>query len=145
VDLSVWDTEKAFTSPGEDTTPSSTKKRKRGGELFPGEIWRARNVRVTCFVLTLSDTFRYEQVPNDFLGLRQPIRITTLTYISPSPSANHHHLLSGTRLGDVRRYDTRAARRPVADWKAIGKSGGVKLVEKGLDEQCVFLDSQSQL
>lgn len=76
-------------------------------------------------------------MPNDFLGLRQPIRISSLTYLSSPSSATHHHILTGTQLGDVRRYDTRAARRPVADWKGVGKVGGVKVVEKGLAEQCV--------
>lgn len=74
-------------------------------------------------------------MPNDNLGLRQPVHITSLTYLQPSSS--HYHLLTGTELGDVRRYDTRA-RRPVADWKGIGKIGGVKKVEKGFAEQWVF-------
>ena len=76
-------------------------------------------------------------MPNDNLGLRQPVHITSLSYISPS-SLSAHHLLTGTQLGDVRRYDTRAARHPVADWKGIGKIGGVKKVVKGFSEQCVF-------
>jgi hypothetical protein len=87
----------------------------------------------------------HEQVPNDYLGLRQPIRITSLTYLSPSASTSHHHILTGTQLGDVRRYDTRAARRPTADWKGIGKIGGVKVVEKGLEEQSVFPSFRGQL
>lgn len=78
------------------------------------------------------------QVPNDGLSLRQPVHITALTYLQPSPSASHHHLLAGTQAGNVRRYDTRAARRPVADWKGIGKVGGVSIVEKGLSEKQVF-------
>ena len=47
VDLSVWDTELAFKSrPNESSQPSVlTKKRKRNDDLFPAEIWRARNVR----------------------------------------------------------------------------------------------------
>lgn len=77
------------------------------------------------------------QVPNDYLGLRQPVHITSLTYLSPSSSANHHHILTGTQLGDVRRYDIRTARRPVSNWKGIGKIGGIKTVERGFVEQCV--------
>jgi ribosome biogenesis protein NSA1 len=73
------------------------------------------------------------QVPNDHLGLRQPVRITSLTYLSTSSSS--HHLLTGTQFGDLRRYDTRAARRPVSNWKGVGKVGGVRLVEKGLSEK----------
>jgi len=103
VELSVWNTEQTFSC------------------LFPGEIWRAKNV------------------PNDNLGLRQPVHITSLTYLTSSSSTDHHHLLTGTQLGDVRRYDTRAARRPVADWKGIGKMGGIKKVEKGFAEHEVFV------
>jgi ribosome biogenesis protein NSA1 len=69
------------------------------------------------------------------LNIRQPVQITSLAYISPSPTSNHHHIITGTLLGDVRQYDTRAARRPIADWKGIGKVGGVKVVEKGLADQ----------
>ncbi|KAJ7172528.1 hypothetical protein C8R46DRAFT_992734 [Mycena filopes] len=111
VELSVWDTEKAMSSPGE---PAGTKRKR--DSLFPGELWRAKNV------------------PNDGLGLRQPVRITSLTYLA-SPT----HLLTGTALGDVRRYDTRHARRPVSNWKGIGKMGGVKLVEKGLADHEIFV------
>ena len=48
VDLSVWDCERAFQGNGDarvsEISPV-TKKRKRDAELFPGEIWRAENVR----------------------------------------------------------------------------------------------------
>jgi ribosome biogenesis protein NSA1 len=128
VDLSIWSAELAWQPKPESSTlsGSSSKKRKRGDELFPAEIWRARNV------------------PNDNLGLRQPVRITSLTYLSPSSSG--HHIISGTQFGDLRRYDTRAARRPVSDWKAVGKVGGVRLVEKGLSEHELFVsDNGSNL
>lgn len=78
--------------------------------------------------------FYHVQVPNDNLGLRQPVHITSLTYLSDSSSASQHNLLTGTQLGEVRRYDTRSARRPVSQWKGIGKMGGVKRVEKGFAE-----------
>ena len=42
VELSVWDTEKAFSASPQDGSAVS-KKRKRN-ELLPGEIWRAKNV-----------------------------------------------------------------------------------------------------
>lgn len=47
VELSVWDTERAFTSPTTDQSTNRTEgmKRKRGNEYLPGEIWRAKNVR----------------------------------------------------------------------------------------------------
>jgi ribosome biogenesis protein NSA1 len=47
VDLSVWNTEKAFASHSGDlsTTAAAAKRRKRNDALFPGEVWRAKNVR----------------------------------------------------------------------------------------------------
>jgi hypothetical protein len=46
VELSVWNTESAFHPRTEDLNKSAaaSKKRKRDNELFPGEIWRAKNV-----------------------------------------------------------------------------------------------------
>ena len=50
------------------------------------------------------------------------------------------HLLAGTELGSVRRYDTRAARRPVADWTTISSQGaGIKAVQRGAAEQFVVV------
>ncbi|KAG1756299.1 uncharacterized protein EDB91DRAFT_1091781 [Suillus paluster] len=125
VEVSLWDTERAFASPSEssarDTPVNGSKKRKQGDALFPGEVWRAKNVQ------------------NDYLGLRQPVHNTCLTYLSPSTSASQQHLLAGTRLGDMRRYDTRAGRRPVAVFKGIGKVGGVKTIEKGFSEHEAFV------
>ncbi|RDB21318.1 WD repeat-containing protein 74 [Hypsizygus marmoreus] len=121
VDLSLWDTDRAFSpriQQDELSPASGSKKRKRNDALFPGEIWRAKNV------------------DNDNLGLRQPVRITALTFLSSSSIT--HHLAAGTQLGDVRRYDTRTARRPVANWK-IGKVGGIKTVEKGMSEHELFV------
>jgi ribosome biogenesis protein NSA1 len=55
VDISVWNTELAFSSNSVTTkstdTPTS-KKRKRGDTLFPGEIWRAKNVIHNCIYLS---------------------------------------------------------------------------------------------
>ncbi|KAF5357795.1 hypothetical protein D9756_001616 [Leucocoprinus leucothites] len=124
VELSVWNTEAAFQVRTEDLNKSAaaSKKRKQNNELFPGEIWRAKNVA------------------NDSLGLRQPIRITSIDYLSTSPSA--YHIVTGTQLGDVRRYDTRATRRPVTDWKGIGKAGGVQVVKKGFAEHELLVSDQ---
>ncbi|KIY44802.1 hypothetical protein FISHEDRAFT_50697 [Fistulina hepatica ATCC 64428] len=131
VDLSVWDTERAFNcpeksaAPADATAPSGTGvKRKRAADtLFPAEIWRAKNV------------------PNDSLGLRQPIRVTSLSFLQPPQSqmSGVHHLVTGTQLGDVRRYDTRAARRPVADWRGVAQAGGVRLVQSGFAEHELFV------
>ncbi|ESK96927.1 hypothetical protein Moror_6505 [Moniliophthora roreri MCA 2997] len=113
VDLSVWSTEKAFST---ETEPTTGQKRKRDA-LFPGEVWRAKNV------------------PNDHLGLRKPIRITSLSYVRSLES----QFLVGTQLGSMRRYDTRAARRPVADWNDVARVGGVKAIECGLNEHEAFV------
>ncbi|KAG2349404.1 hypothetical protein BDR05DRAFT_1055101 [Suillus weaverae] len=124
VEVSLWDTERAFSPPSESSAKgalANSKKRKQSDTLFPGEVWRAKNI------------------PNDFLGLRQPVHNTCLTYLSPSTSANQQHLLAGTRLGDMRRYDTRAGRRPVAVFKGIAKVGGIKTVEKGSSEHEAFI------
>ncbi|KAF5365735.1 hypothetical protein D9758_003290 [Tetrapyrgos nigripes] len=119
VDLSIWNVERSFNSQPEDKSSTSTSgKRKRAKDgLFSAEEWRAKNT------------------PNDNLGLRKPIRITSLSYIAPSDS----HLLAGTQIGDVRRYDTRAARRPVSDWKGVAKLGGIKVVECGSHEHEAFV------
>jgi len=118
VELSVWDTEKALTQGPPSSFDSSGTKRKRDA-LFPGEIWRAKNIQ------------------NDGLGLRQPVQITSLTYL-PTSAPTKNHILTGTQFGDVRRYDLRT-RRPVSNWKGVGKLGGVKLVEKGLAEHEAFV------
>ena len=77
------------------------------------------------------------KVANDSLNLRQPVHNTSLAFLplisdGVGPS---HHIIAGTRLGSVRRYDTRVARKPVADWKDIGRIGGVKTVQRGNFEQ----------
>jgi len=48
VELSIWDMETAFQTQTDDLNriTAASKKRKRNNELFPGEIWRAKNV---CF------------------------------------------------------------------------------------------------
>ena len=84
------------------------------------------------------------QVANDSLSLRQPVHNTCLTYIS----ATSQQLLAGTQRGDVRRYDTRVARKPVAEWKQIvpkGGNSGIGSIEKGLHEQYVMTRLLSSL
>ena len=53
VELSLWDTEKAFSENPATIRPSSidSKKRKRGDQLLPGELWRAKNVSLQALVL----------------------------------------------------------------------------------------------
>ena len=72
------------------------------------------------------------KVPNDSLSLRQPVDVTSLSYLSASTQGpSTIHLIAGTGDGHVRRYDTRAARRPVADWRCIAKTGAIKAIEDG--------------
>ncbi|THH32102.1 hypothetical protein EUX98_g2080 [Antrodiella citrinella] len=128
VEVSVWNTERAFAEASTSRKPvptseDATKKRKRSEQLLPGEIWRAKNL------------------PNDELNLRHPVRNTALTYLQPSANTSQQHLLVGTQFGDVRRYDTRAARRPVANWK-VGKVGGIGVVEIGTHEHEAFAADQ---
>ncbi|KAH6918631.1 WD40-repeat-containing domain protein [Coprinopsis sp. MPI-PUGE-AT-0042] len=110
VALSVWDTEKAFqaASSSQSENLSDTKKRKRADALFPGEVWRAKHPS------------------NDNLNLRQPTRITALNFLASSSSSSD--LVAGNLAGDVQRYDTRSTRRPVAEWKSVGKDGVRSLV-----------------
>ncbi|KAL1749953.1 hypothetical protein FB107DRAFT_294816 [Schizophyllum commune] len=115
--------EKAFAAPPivvSEPAPPAGKKRKRNDVLLPGEIWRAKNVA------------------NDNLGLRQPVHNTSLVFIS-STSTSAHDIAAGTQYGHVRRYDTRAARKPVADWDKVAKIGGVRAVQKGLNEHELFV------
>ena len=77
---------------------------------------------------------RLWQVANDSLSLRQPVHNTCLAYISTTSQ----HLLTGTQRGIVRRYDTRVARKPVAEWKQIvptSGNSGIGGIEKGFHEQ----------
>ncbi|KAH9079632.1 hypothetical protein EDB83DRAFT_2343733 [Lactarius deliciosus] len=113
VELSIWDLEAAFAPKQPAPQPEGTKKRKRGNDLLPGELWRAKNVA------------------NDSLSLRQPVHNTCLSYLSTP-----QQLVAGTQRGDVRRYDTRAARKPVAEWKQVCKGNGIGAIAKGHDEQC---------
>ncbi|KAI0818558.1 hypothetical protein BC629DRAFT_1635128 [Irpex lacteus] len=130
VELSVWDTERAFSTnlaqsvdegKGENV---DTKKRKRAEQLLPAEVWRAKNL------------------PNDSLNLRQPVRNTAFVYLQTSSTLSQQSILVGTQFGDVRRYDTRAARRPISNWTGIGKTGGIGVVENGLNEHQVFVSDR---
>ncbi|KAF8522312.1 hypothetical protein BU17DRAFT_87400 [Hysterangium stoloniferum] len=124
VEVSVWDTSRAF-EPTRSLVPGAltgSKRRKGQNELFDGEIWRAKNVS------------------NDFLNLRQPVHNTTLTYLQSNygEKGSSQHILAGTRLGSLRRYDTRTARKPVSDWREITRVGGVKKVRQGNSEHEVY-------
>lgn len=67
-------------------------------------IWQARNVK------------------NDRLDLRVPINVTALLVVPPisssSDTTNQTTIITGTKLGQLRIYDPKQARRPIADVKA---------------------------
>jgi ribosome biogenesis protein NSA1 len=65
------------------------------------------------------------------------VRNTAFAYIRTPPTPSHQHLLVGTQFGDIRRYDTRAARRPISNWTGVGKTGGIGGIENGFSEQYV--------
>ena len=44
VDISVWDTSLAFQTPETSEAQSASSKKRKRNELFPGEVWRAKNV-----------------------------------------------------------------------------------------------------
>ncbi|KIM28797.1 hypothetical protein M408DRAFT_329244 [Serendipita vermifera MAFF 305830] len=123
VNLSVWNTEVAFQlgdSQASQATASAGGKRARSNDqLFPGEIWRAKNVA------------------NDSLDLRQPVNISSLAFLSTNESGPHHNIAVGNTLGAVHRYDTRKGRKPASSWSDSRMSGGISLIEKGMREQYV--------
>ncbi|KAF8321559.1 hypothetical protein DL93DRAFT_2152166 [Clavulina sp. PMI_390] len=133
VDLSVWDAEAALSAPapvsavGDAAGESKKRKKPSSNDLLPGEVWRAKNL------------------PNDNLQLRQPVHVSSLAFLdrSSTDKGPSHHLITGSRLGHVRRYDTRAARRPVANWTQF-KS--VQKVQRGCSEHEILVsDTQSGL
>ncbi|KAG8691842.1 hypothetical protein FRC11_007808 [Ceratobasidium sp. 423] len=131
VDLSVWDIERTFSNKPQ-TTDEAAKKRKKGkDELLHAEVWRAK------------------QLPNDSLSLRQPVYITSLSFITGSELMDRQssfHIVTGNKNGALRRFDTRAARRPVATWENIAKMGGVRNVEPGRNEyELLVSDNGSSL
>jgi hypothetical protein len=73
-------------------------------------------------------------MPNNNLSVPTPIHHTCIAQLSTSyGSASQPGLVSGTKSGHVRRYDTRQ-RRCVAEWK-VGREGGIGQVEVGEGEQ----------
>ncbi|RSH94000.1 hypothetical protein EHS25_006653 [Saitozyma podzolica] len=124
VDVSLWDVERTFAErpAGEEGVGSSKSGVKRkNAALEPGEIWRAKNL------------------PNDHLSLRPPIHHLSLAFLPSSP----HLLVSGTKSGSVRGYDTRQ-RKPVSDWR-VAKEGGVGCVCPGAEHELFFSDRSNLL
>ncbi|KAH7340490.1 hypothetical protein B0J17DRAFT_651545 [Rhizoctonia solani] len=123
VDLSVWDVERTFSDQPQSTDETGKKRKKGKNELMYAEVWRAK------------------QLPNDSLSLRQPVHITSLSFIQNPGLTNQQssfHIVTGNKNGALRRFDTRAARRPVANWENIAKTGGIRNVEPGRNEYELF-------
>lgn len=102
-----------------------------GGDEVEISLWN---------IQSSSETWRAKNVPNDNLGLRQPVQNMSLTFLTEDT----RHLVAGSQLGHVRRYDTRAAKKPTADWKSIAKVGGIRVVERGFarGEHQIFVADQ---
>ncbi|KAG8814490.1 hypothetical protein FRC17_001108 [Serendipita sp. 399] len=120
VNLSLWSVERAFQQSSEARS-SKPEKRGRGEQLFPGEIWRAKNVA------------------HDNLDLRQPVDITSLSFLSNTEAGMNHHIVVGNTLGAVHRYDTRKGKKPVTSWQDSRMSGGIALVENGFRENELYI------
>ncbi|GAB1517407.1 hypothetical protein RhiTH_000455 [Rhizoctonia solani] len=131
VDLSVWDVERTFSDKPQSTDEVGKKRKKGKNELMYAEIWRAK------------------QLPNDSLSLRQPVHITSLSFIHGSQLPNQQssfHIVTGNKNGALRRFDTRTARRPVSNWENIAKIGGIRNIEPGRNEYELFVsDNGSSL
>lgn len=112
LEVCIFDASVAF---GSDSASTSGSAKRKKDEQLPGEVWRAKNL------------------PHNSLRLRQPVYHLSSTFLG-KPS----DLLTGTKSGHVRRYDTRQ-RKPVENW-AVGKEGaGVQnLVHSARNEHEVF-------
>ena len=81
-----------------------------------------------------------DKLPPNHLRLPQPVHHLALTYLPGSEDV----LATGTRLGTVRRYDTRAQRKPTDDWK-VAREGGISTVAPGGSEQYVHISHTHKL
>lgn len=125
VNLSVWDSERAFRA---SESSNGEKRRRAEKDLFPAELWRAKNVA------------------NDNLDLRQPVNISSFTFLSREDTGAHHSIAVGNTLGAVHRYDTRRGKKPVSTWQDARMSGGVSVVERGIREHELYVaDCATQL
>ncbi|KAK4686361.1 ribosome biogenesis protein NSA1, partial [Tremellales sp. Uapishka_1] len=115
VEVSLWDVEKTFSSPAEDVNMGKRKK----DALEVGEIWRAKNL------------------PNNNLSLRQPVYHLCMSFLNDTSQ----DIVTGTKAGQVRRYDTRQ-RKVVSNWK-IAREGGIGAVQPGTSEHELFFSDRS--
>ncbi|WVN86743.1 uncharacterized protein L203_101915 [Cryptococcus depauperatus CBS 7841] len=118
VDISIWDVERTFGSFDVAMAEHGAKRKKNVLEV--GQVWQAKNM------------------PNNYLKLRPPIYHLALSWLD-TPDA----LVSGTKMGTVRRFDTRQ-RKPVADWK-VAREGGVACLVPGAQDELFFSDRSNYL
>ncbi|KAG9019563.1 hypothetical protein FRB90_000471 [Tulasnella sp. 427] len=135
VEVSLRDTEKALTesvkTSEEAINPGKKRKeRKDKIKLLHGEVWRAQNV------------------PHDFLNIRQPVHNTALSFVhyGSTISDSHNIIAAGTAAGAVRLYDVRSQRKPTQNWEKVCPNSSVKDIQCGRLEHQIFVsDSQSRV
>ncbi|KAG8946497.1 hypothetical protein FRC04_011673 [Tulasnella sp. 424] len=135
VEVSLWDSEKAFSESikaSEEAINSGKKRKERKDKvkLLHGEVWRAQNV------------------PHDFLNIRQPVHNTALSFVhyGSTTSDSHNVIAAGTAAGAVRLYDIRSQRKPIQNWDKVSPNSGVKHIQCGrLEHQIFVTDSQSHV
>ena len=141
MDVSIFDIERTLAKgPGDSKVVKETSKRKKG-ELEDGEVWRAKNVSIMFIGSAETETRRSmaysgtknPQLPNNGLSLRVPVNHLCLTVLPTPAGSNSTSIVTGTKSGHVRRYDTRQ-RKPVDGWK-VAREGGIGAVQAGLNEQ----------
>ncbi|GMK59575.1 hypothetical protein CspeluHIS016_0801810 [Cutaneotrichosporon spelunceum] len=91
-------------------------------DLYEGEVWRAKNV------------------PHNNLQLRVPVHHLCSSYLPRSTT----DIVTGTKGGNLRRYDTRQ-RKPVADWKMAREGGVAALAPSRLEDHTVWFADHSNL
>lgn len=91
-------------------------------DLYEGEVWRAKNL------------------PHNSLRLRVPVHHLCSSYLPGSTTS----IVTGTKAGNVRRYDTRQ-RKPTADWKMAREGGVAAIAPSRLEENTLFFADHSNL
>lgn len=72
--------------------------------------------------LEVKEVFKAKNVKNDKLDLRVPVWITNILFVElPSHSSNSWRLITTTRYGQVRKYDTKVGKKPIFDKKLSDK------------------------
>ncbi|ODV97063.1 hypothetical protein PACTADRAFT_48828 [Pachysolen tannophilus NRRL Y-2460] len=65
--------------------------------------------------------FQGKNVKNDKLDLRVPIWISKIMFIDITVTGDTYKLITATRYGQIRKYDTSHGRKPIADFKVSEK------------------------